>query len=557
MVATHRTGRSTAVWLAVVLLGLASTTEADVVASTDRSSVELNESFTLKLSVDSEVSAVPDTAALEEDFLVGPPSQLSNTTIVNGRISRSRTWTYVLMARRAGDLVIPPITVGSETSNALPIKVSPQSNTLPGEAEIFVTSEVDHEESFVQAQVLLSVKLYRAVATRQPRLSDPSISGVEVLIESAADERSYESILNGKAYNVIERVYALFPQESGEFTVAPIQFDARVLRNGRITGRKVFQSDSLSVTVKPIPPPPSEFPDAAWFPAKAVELSEAWSREPADLPAGEPITRHVTVTALGQLATQIPVIEPAPPDGLRIYPDKPELRTVADPAGIRAMRKDQYAMIGVEPGELTLPMLRLPWWSIDAGEWQVAELPDATINIVGGVFAELPPSAAAGDAEPTRQAPTVIHSALWQRIAEGLAALWLVTVFAWWWSRRTKAEPKTPPEPPLHKKQARLLRNARKAALARDARGVKSALLDWGRLEWPDDAPRSLGALASRVSHPLSAQLVALCSASYGPGDRQWDEKALAKSLRSFTVVSDDADTAADGLPPLYPGTAA
>ena len=44
---------------------------ADVIASVDRSSVELNESFTLKLTIDSQTKAEPDAAALEEDFYVG------------------------------------------------------------------------------------------------------------------------------------------------------------------------------------------------------------------------------------------------------------------------------------------------------------------------------------------------------------------------------------------------------------------------------------------------------------------------------------------------------
>ncbi|MBT8077370.1 MAG: BatD family protein [Gammaproteobacteria bacterium] len=543
--------------LAAVVLMLFGHAHAEVVASVDRASVELNESFTLKLSVDSEVSAVPDVSHLEADFLVGQPSQLSNTTIVNGRISRSRTWTYVMMAKRAGDLTIPPISVGSESSNAVRIKVAPQSNALPGEAEIFVTSDVDHEESFVQAQVLLSVKLYRSVATRQPRLSEPSISGVEVLIESASEERSYESILNGTAYHVIERVYALFPQESGTFDVAPIQFDARVLRNGRITGRKVFQSEPIAVTVKPIPPPPSEFPGAAWFPAKSVELREDWSREPDDLPAGEPITRHVTVTALGQLATQIPVMELEPPAGLRIYPDKPELRTVADPAGIRASRKDQYAMIGIEAGELELPQLELPWWNIDAGRWETARLPAASINIVGGGLTVPITDNVVDEPAVAPAEPVIVHSALWQRISEVLAALWVLTLVAWWWSRRPNREPREAEEPPLHKRQARLLKNARKAALAADDAGVKSALLDWGRLQWPDDAPRSVGELATRVSDPLSGQLAALCRASYGPAGNDWDGQALAKSLRSFSIVAGERDAAAaDDLPPLFPGAA-
>mgnify|MGYP001826201336 FL=1 len=537
----------------------ASAAHAAVIASVDRANVELNESFTLKVTVDTAIDVEPDASALAGDFVVGTRSQLSNTTIVNGQISRSRTWTYVLMAKREGNLTIPPIRIGSEQSEPVPITVTPPSTNLPGEADIFVTTEVDHTDSYVQAQILYRVKVYRAVATRQPRLSEPSIGGVEVLVETAGEERSYESILNGKAYNVVERVYALFPQESGSISIAPARFEARVLRNGRISGRKIFESQPIQVSVNPIPPPPDEFPDAVWFPAKSVTLTQDWSREPGSLPAGEPITRHISVTAVGQLSTQIPVLEPATSPNVKIYPDKPEFRDMAEAAGIRAIRRDQYAMIGVSAGEVELPAVELPWWNIDVGEWQVASLPGSSLTILPSAAAlPLQPEPVEAAEEETSAPATelqVVYVDFWRYISAGLAGVWVTTLIAWWWSRRPATrEPKEPAPPPIYKQQAKFLKAARKAAQAGDADGIKSNLLSWGRLEWPGDAPRSVGEMANRVSIPLSTQLQAMCSASYGPGEEAWNGEELAKSLRSITVLRDDApEQQGDGLPPLSP----
>jgi hypothetical protein len=549
---------------AILFVGLATASisaEAAVVAAVDRANVELNESFTLKITVDTAIDVEPDASALDEDFYVGTRSQLSNTTIVNGQISRSRTWTYVLMARREGDLVIPPVRIGSEQSEPVPITVTPPSTTLPGEADIFVTTEVDYDESFVQAQILYRVKVYRAVATRQPRLSEPSMSGVEVLLESAGEERSYESILNGKAYNVVERVYALFPQESGSLAIAPARFEARVLRDGRITGRKIFESEAIQVTVNPIPPPPAGHPDAVWFPAREVTLSEDWSREPGQLPAGEPITRHISVTALGQLSTQIPVIEPATSDNVKVYPDKPEFRDTAESSGIRAVRRDQYAMIGIAAGDVELPTVELPWYNIDAQEWQVASLPGSVLTILPSANVAPPPEPVA-ESEPVAANETpveteIVYVDFWRYVSAGLGGVWLMTIIAWWWSRRpVSREPKEPAPPPIHKQQAKFLKAARKAALDGDAAGVKAALLDWGRLEWPGHAPRSIGDLARRVSLPLSTQLESMCSATYGPAGEPWDGEAIAKSLRSFSVLTEEAQAApVETLPPLSPVT--
>ena len=547
---------SAALLFAVMTFGSA---QAAVIASVDRSDIELNESFTLKITVDTAIDTEPDASALDAEFFVGPRSQLSNTTIVNGQISRSRTWTYVLMAKREGILEIPPIIIGEEQSNPVPINVRAPSNSLPGEADIFVTTEVDHANTFVQAQLLYTVKVYRSVPTRQPRLSEPDIRGVEVLIEVAGEERSYESILNGKAYNVVERVYAIFPQESGQVAIAPARFEARVLRDGRITGRKIFESEGINIVVNPIPPPPDGFPDAAWFPARDVTLSQTWSREPDRLPAGEPITRHITVTALGQLSTQIPVINPAVADTIKIYPDKPELRDMAEASGIRAVRSDQYAMIGISPGEVHLPELQLPWWNIDAAEWQLASLPGTTINILPSANAAVAPPVVTEQPLLQQQLNAsgnlVAQSSFWRRVSAALAGIWLLTVAAWWWSRRPVSRtPREPAPPPIYKQQAKILQAARKAAQAGDGAGVRSALLSWGRLEWSDSPPLNIGDFANRVAMPLSTQLQSLCRADYGPQKASFDGEALAKSLRSISVLREEKEQRpTDILPPLMP----
>ena len=544
-----------AVVVAIILIGAPAM--AEVIATVDRASVELNESFMLKLTVDSHIDAEPNIEGLDEDFFVGSRSYVTNTTILNGDVQRVVTWSYVLMAKKEGEFTIPSVSVGAERSNPVQVSVAPQSIAVPGEADIFISAEVDRENSYVQAQILYTVKTFRAVATRQPRWSEPASSGVETLVEIAGEEKNYDALLNGKAYNVIERVYAFFPQESGELQISPARFEARVLRNGRITGRKVFQSDSLTVVVNAIPPPPVDYPDAVWFPASSVELSQEWSRELDRLPAGEPVTRHVTVIASGQLQTQIPILEFAEIPGIRVYPDKPELRTVAGAAGVRALRRDQYALIGSIPGDVTLPQLTLPWWNVDTGEWQIASLPATTLTILPSPDAIVTPLVETTDA-PAPVETVVVHSELWRRVSEVLLVVWLLTLVSWWWSRRRPAQKVKEPEvPPLHKQQSRCLKTARKAALASDAGALKAALLQWGRLQWPDDSPRNIGDLGKRVSMPLSTELNKLCSASYGPGG-DWDGATIAKALRSFAVLTDDdAGPAPADLPPLKPASAA
>jgi len=541
-----------------LVLFAVSSAGAAVRAQIDRLTVDLNESFMLEIIVDSNTDLEPDLAPLEADFYVGQISQLSNTSIFNGEIKRSRTWTIALMPKRTGVLQIPAIRIGTEQSDPVNINVNEPTDAPPGEADVFVTSEIDQPETYVQAQVLYRIKVYRAVSTRQPSLREPTITGAEALAELAGDEKSYEAILNGKAYNVVERVIAIYPQESGEISISPARFEARVLRNGRITGRKMFESDAHTVTVQPIPAPPDDYPNAVWLPARDLQVSEEWSREPDRIDAGEPITRRVTVNALGQIETQIPAIELPRVNGLNVYADKPELTRRVEDNGIRGIRKDQYAIIGVQGGDIRLPALEIPWWNIDEGAWRVATLPGRTIRINA--------PAQAVEAAPVRETPAPAQSAappeqsllpdfFWQRTTQLLAALWLVTALAWWWSARDgRREPREPEPPPIYKQQAKWLKAARKAALSGDDNGVRDALLAWGRLQWPSDAPRSIGMFAERIAAPLADELRKLSMASYGPGNRDWDGQALAKSLRSIAVLSDDLPgDKSDPLPALRP----
>jgi len=545
-------------WITLSVLLLSVQSFAAVVTRVDRADIELNESFTLEVITDANIDLQPDISVLEQDFYIGQDSQLSNTTIVNGQIRRSKTWTYVLMPKSAGRITIPPVSVGTEQSDPLLITVSEPSYAPPGVAEVFLTSEVDFNETYVQAQVLLTIKIYRSVATRQPALRDPTVTGVEVLSETAGDDRSYEAVIDGTAYNVVERVYALYPQESGSIEISPARFEARVLRNGRITGRKVFESEPQVITVQPIPPRPAEFPDAVWLPARDLQLSEDWSRDPEEVKAGEPLTRHVTISALGQLETQIPALDVPMADGINVYPDKPELSRRIESGGIRGIRKDQYAMIGVTPGVgAILPALEVPWWNTEASKWEVARLPERIIRILPS--GEAPPPApepeTAPEAEPVGgAAEPAMPDAFWRRVSELLAAVWLVTLLAWWWtSRPTKREPREPAPVPLHKRQSRLLKSARKAARAGDAAGVKQSLLEWAALEWPENTPRSIGALASRVSPDLAGELDAFSSLSYGPRRGEFDGDALATAIRSFSVLRDDSSEDHEQLPPLMP----
>ena len=508
-----------------------------VIASVDRTKVELNETFTLKVIVDTEIELDPDASGLEGDFYVGSPFQLSNTTIINGKISRSRTWTYALKAKRPGNLVIPSIIVGNEKSQPINILIAPQSESVLGEADVFVSAEVDDSEGFVQAQNLFRIKIYKMVQTRQPRLYEPEIKGIDTLVEIVGDDRNYESVINGKTYEVTERVYALFPQESGVLTIAPIRFEARILKDGSITGRRTYQSLELTINILPIPAPPNAYPDANWLPAKSVKLTEEWSRDMQNLRSGEPITRKLTITAIGQLSTQLPSIDYSN-DRLKIYPDKPKFLDEMNADGMIASRIDQYAMISVNAGDIQLSGVDVPWWNTVEKKWKVATLPTRVINIKPSIDDLVEEKIEAGPPANIEQPLPEIKDNLWKNISGILGALWILTIFFWFYSKPVKNRTVKKTYEPLYKKLELQLRKAKNAALANEKEKFKQAFVDWARLQWPDNIPLSLGEVADRVDKPLSDELKIFNKITYGSDHNElWDGKAMAKAIKKISFL--------------------
>jgi hypothetical protein len=204
-----------------------------------------------------------------------------------------------------------------------------------------------------------------------------------------------------------------------------------------------------------------------------------------------------------------------------------------------------------------VPKLEVPWWDIEAGEWRVATLPARTIEVAAVDVPPPPPVDEPVDApdEIAQSAAQPAPDGFWRRVAELIAGAWFLTLLAWWWSSvGQKKEPKEPAPPPIYKQQAKFVKAAKKAASEGDKAGVRRAVIEWGRLQWPDDAPRSIGDMANRVASPLSNELRALSASSYSNGAVGWDGSSLASALRSINVLIEDGEaTTASPLPPLMP----
>lgn len=530
---------------------------AQISVSTDRNPVPADESFQITFEAHGSVDGDPDFGPLDKDFQVLSSSESSNFQIINGDVSSSKTWTLTVLARHGGKITIPPISFGSDRSPAHTITVAGSGGATPApggrsvtdnSGDIYLEVEAKPLHSYVQAQILYTVRLYRAVGTRNASLTDPEASDGNAIIERIGEDKDYQTTVNGRSYGVVERSYAIFPQASGTLTIQPVRFRGEVGANpfsmfdpfGAQPRTVVRQSAPIKLDIAPVP---ANYVNGQWLPASRVTLTESWSEDPPKFRAGDPITRTITLSAEGLTSSQLPVFPSWIPDKFRAYPDQPQLSDKKLPTGITGTRVEKTAVIPMQPGKYVLPEIRVPWWNVDDKKVEFAVLPKRDITVLpaaaGGNGAPVPPPlpspAAPKSAVPgTAPAPTAVPPSAgapgmlpWQWISLALAAGWVLSIAGWLWLRR--ARPRRT-DGASSGNASRAVRELKRACGAGDAPAAKALLLQWASLTFAQP-PRSIGELAARSRPALARELQALNRALYASDKAAWNGQALWKAF--------------------------
>lgn len=263
----------------VLLLAASWLQAAEIQVAVDRNPVGLNESFQIVFTANGEPDGSPDFAPLQANFEILDQQRSSNASWVNGRSSRTEQWVVRAMARQAGELLIPPIAFGADSSKPLKIKVSENQSEPQSNEDLFLEVEATPDKPYVQSQVLYTLRLYRRVQITQASLNEPEVK--DAVVEKLGEDSTYSTQLKGVDYWVTERKYAIFPQQSGIFTVAPLTLNAEVVANQQprfngffnrqMTENRRVASKAVTLNVQPVP---AGFKGAAWLSAESVTVSE-------------------------------------------------------------------------------------------------------------------------------------------------------------------------------------------------------------------------------------------------------------------------------------------
>ncbi|MFY9328529.1 MAG: BatD family protein [Georgfuchsia sp.] len=578
---------------------------ATVTASLDRDQIAPGETVQLLLQSDRSPDGQPDLGPLKNDFTILGTSSGSSIQIINGHSSSQTQLSLALSPKHDGKIRIPPLQWGGEQSPPLELTVS---NSAPGgnagsaggqsgggatatngSSHVFITTSVDHNQAYVQAAIVLTVRLYTDQALYQANLNLPA--SADVLVQPLGKDQQGSESRNGRSYQVVERKYLLSPQRSGQLALQGPTLDAAVAdaQNDSPFGNDPFfgsafghmQMPSIVTSTRPLHlqakpislkvlPRPAGATGANWLPAQSVTLEESWNPASASVHAGEPLTRHLRLSALGLTSTQLPDLNTLMqvPDGIKLYPDKSKADDKLQGTTIRGTREQDIALIASYPGHYSLPAVHLSWWDTTANVQREATLPAHTLDILpsasgnGGTTvlpaAKLPaPSGLPNtvQANPPVRPGQANPVSVWLWVSLGLGVLCLCILLAWW---RTRQRVSNIDHGKTENKAAQSVISARAAFKAfhqacrdNDSQAARKHLLDWARTIWPDHPPSGLNALSRLLDdEKLAEPLRELERACYTNGT--WRGEPLAHALAvppSMTTLAEHKQ----GLPELYP----
>ncbi len=186
-------------------------------------SVSIDESVTLTVTATG-IDAELDLSMLDKDFEVLGRSSSRQVKILNGKRSSSVTWAIELNPRSVGVWTIPPVRVGKLESQSLTLSVT--DNPVGAARQLFVEASVDTDTPYVQSQVIFSVRVFQAINIVDGSLGGPA--GSAVVVERLGEDTGSRAVRDGREYQVLERRFAVFPQQSGEITIEPITLNASV-----------------------------------------------------------------------------------------------------------------------------------------------------------------------------------------------------------------------------------------------------------------------------------------------------------------------------------------
>jgi hypothetical protein len=350
---------------------------------------------------------LPPLANLE---VAAGPFQSSQMSIVNGRISQSRSLTYVLRPKGVGKAEVGALTAGGQTAPAIPIEVvagsvgqrpSARQDPLrmdpfrdpfegmlgrrsgrPAPPKLLVTATPSRTRLRVGEPLVLTywVDTQTSVADMQFK-EPPQFAGfwVEDLERPQVSPAGEPVTIEGETYRrfpVLRKL--LFPTKAGALVIPAATFRVGLARQSFFDpgGAVERATKPVTVTVDPLP-------EAPGFSGAVGRFRATASLDRETVPFGEAATLRFRVEGTGNLKwiDRGPDVAIA---GAKVFPPqvKSDLNTTAE--GIRGSRTWEFVVVPETSGRVEVPSLAFSYFDTATGRLVTTTTAPLLLRVEGG-----------------------------------------------------------------------------------------------------------------------------------------------------------------------------
>jgi hypothetical protein len=395
--------------LLFISLSLAWSDDLQIEAFVDKTTIGVEDNLKLTIEISGEDAnriSQPSLPEIEHLRLIGTSTSSSSSySIINGRMESTvkRSYIYTLRPVQTGITLIPPISIAHKgaTYTTKPISITiKEGSTEPSaprtspaqpyqdddesiEANLFIITEYDKENVYLDEPITVSYKLYSQYDISNMSFgSEPNFTGFwkeDVYIPERINFR--RTTYQGKIFNVMTlRSLVLFPKRSGNLEIPPLQMvvDIRTPRRSFFdfgsSRRYDIASKPMTITARNLPTAgrPDEFSGAVGDFDISASLSSS------SVTVGDPITYTITIDGEGNFKH----FDPPPIKSIEnIRFIDPEISTELEDNKINGKKVVRYLIIAQEPGNFTIPAYQFNYFDPKSQSYRTIQTAQFSISV--------------------------------------------------------------------------------------------------------------------------------------------------------------------------------
>jgi hypothetical protein len=391
-------------------------------ATVSSPSVDVGEQFQITFTLNSTGKNFRPPTFIDFNVLMGP-NQSTQMQIINGSVSQTISFTYVLQAVKEGTFKIgsAEITVGSNKvqSNPVTVIVSKASNHQQagsqkqggnnsggGDASknVFIRASVDKNSAYQGEGIAVIYRLYTKVSLLNYSVNKiPAFNGFwsqEITMPQQLE--FHRENYDGVTYNVADlKKVILFPQHPGTLNIDPMEVDvvARVqvrrqqqqsndpfsqffndpFFNNNLQDIKVpLKSDVIKINVRDLP---SGAPQA--FTGAVGKFAYEVSMDKNQVKAHDAVTLKIKISGKGNIKLiDAPKIE-FPPD-FETYDPKENVSANATNNGVTGTKTFEYLIIPRNPGNFKIDVAPFSFFDLEKKQYITQQSPLLNLHVERG-----------------------------------------------------------------------------------------------------------------------------------------------------------------------------